>query len=75
MNAFAMACAIVDPNRSLPSDADTYEQAMSALTFAAGLLERHPPQTKAQHNRLSDQTLRISRVEVRSQLDLTKEAA
>ena len=74
MNAFALACAIVDPSQSLPS-ADPYEQAMSALTLAAGLLERNPPQTKADHNRLSDQTLRIARVEVRSERALMKEAA
>ena len=73
MNAFALACAIVDPSQSLP--ADPYEQAMSALTLAAGLLERNPPQTKADHNRLSDQTLRIARVEVRSERQLMKEAA
>lgn len=70
MNAFALACAIVDPARTLPPEADPYEQAMSALTLAAGLLERNPPKTKAQHNRLSDQTLRIARVEVRSEAAL-----
>lgn len=75
MSAFALACAIVDPDQSLPREADPYEQAMSALTLAAGLLERNPPQTKAEHNRLSDQTLRISRVEVRSERQLTRNAA
>lgn len=75
MNAFAIACAIVDPRQSLPREADPYEQAMSALTLAAGLLERNPPQTKADHNRLSDQTLRIARVEVRSQLALMSGSA
>lgn len=74
MNAFAVACAIVDPRQPGPG-ADPYEQAMSALTLAAGLLERHPPQTKAEHNRLSDQTLRISRVEVRSEAILMERAA
>lgn len=75
MSAFALACAIVDPSQSLPSEADPYEQAMSALTLAAGLLERNPPLTKAEHNRLSDQTLRIARVEVQSQLKLMRDAA
>lgn len=73
--AFALACAIVDPRQSLPREADPFEQAMSALTLAAGLLERNPPQTKAEHNRLYDQTLRIARVEVRSEANLMKDAA
>lgn len=64
---FATACAIVDPRTD-------YERAMSALTLAAGLLERNPPRTKAEHNRLSDQTMRISRVEVRAETNLMRVA-
>lgn len=69
MTFFDTACAIVDPRP------DDFERAMSALALAAGLLERNPPQTKAQHNRLSDRTLRIARVEVSSERNLIGEAA
>lgn len=45
---------------------DTFEAAMSALTYAVGMLERNPPRYVAQHNRMTDQITRLETVENRS---------
>lgn len=53
-------------NRWPAPKTETFESAMSALTYAVGLLERTLPADAAQHNRLTDQIIRLETVENRS---------
>lgn len=56
--------AVIDGMDKPP--ADTFEAAMSALTYAVGMLERNPPADATQSNRVSDQCLRLDTVLTRS---------